>query len=243
MRPFNASRASGALLISILCAQGLWAADHLQKQLNADYQNRIMTLRQPYDGEKLRFGPDGKLIGEGKAGPWTVDGRVKVRSVTLSDHVVKIEARRLWLFFDPFTRQFRDIASVQDGEKAARLFKTFRNRKLWKQVTDQPVEIEVELVSESPDYKEISLATEAIFLDSSDSMLGVLPSFWQPYFAGNNSSVESESNLHDDLYRSDEDGVSAPIPLLAPDPQYSEAARQAGFEGRVEMSLVCRQPR
>ena len=238
MRRVNASWPLGALLVGVLCAHGLWAADDVQKQLNTDYQNKIVTLRQPHSREKLRFGPDGKLIGEAKAGPWTVDGLVEVKSVTFSDHVVKIEGRRVWLFFDPFTRQFRDIASVRDGEKAASLFKTFRRQQLWKQVTEQPVEIEVELASESPDYKEISLATEAIFLNSSESMLGVLPSFWRSYFAGRNSELEPEANFHDDLYRAHQDGVSAPTRLLAPDPQYSEAARRAGFEGRVEMSLI-----
>lgn len=238
MRRFNASRLSGALLIGALCAQSLWAADDVQKQVSADYQNKILTLRQPYSGEKLRFGPDGQLIGEAKAGPWTVDGRVEVKRINFSDHVMKIEGRRVWLFFDPFTQQLRDIASVRDGEKATGLFKTYRNRQLWKRVTEQPVEIDVELASESPDDEEISLATEAIFLNSSESMLGVLPSFWQSYFAGGNSELEPESNFHNDLYRAHQDGILAPTPLLTPNPQYSEAARLVGFEGRVEMSLV-----
>jgi TonB family protein len=238
MRRFNASWPSGALLIAVLCAQSLWAAEDVQKQLNADYQNEIMTLRQPYSGEKLRFDPDGKMIGEAKAGPWTVDGHVQVKSVALSDHLVKIEGRRVWLFFDPFRQQFRDIASVRDGEKATSLFKTFGDRQLWKQVTGRSVEITVELASETPDYKEISMAIEAIFLNSSESMLGVLPSFWQSYFAGRNSELESESNFHEDLYQAHQDGVLAPTPLLRPDPQYSEAARQTGFEGRVGMSLI-----
>jgi len=238
MRRFNASVPPVALLIGVLCARSLWAADDVQKQLNPDYQNKIVTLRRPYSGEKLRFAPDGNLIGEAKAGPWTVDGRVEVWSVTVSDRALKIEGRRVWLFFDPLMRQFRDIASVRHGEKAASLFKVFHDQQLWRRVTERPVEIDVELASESPDCREISLATEAIFLKSSESMVDVLPGFWRSYFASGNSELEPELGLNDDLFRAHEGGVSGPILLLAPDPQYSEAARRAGFEGRVELSLI-----
>jgi TonB family protein len=231
-------RLSVALLVGALCALNLWAADDVQKQLSAEYHNKILALRQPYSGERLQFGADGKLFGDAKVGPWTIDGQVEVKSVTLVDRSLKIQGRRVRLFFDPFRRQFRDIASVSEGDKAASLFKSFRDQQHWKQVLEQSVEIDVELASESPDYKEISLATEAIFQNSSESRADVLPSFWRSYFADNNRELQPESEFHEDLYRAHQDGVSAPTPLLTVDPEYSEAARQAGFEGRVTMSII-----
>jgi len=229
-------RPSAALLIGALCAWNVWAEDALQGQLNAEYANKILTLRAPYSGERLQFAAGGEVLGDAKVGPWTVDGQVEVKSVTLVDRSLKIEARRVRLFFDPFQRQFRDIGTVRQGDQAAGLFKTFANRERWKQLAEQPVEIDIELASESPDSAEISLATEAIFLGPTEAQLDA--GFWQSYFVGKNSSREAEAEPPEELYRIHEEGVSDPTPLVTPDPEYSEAARQAGFRGQVRLLLV-----
>jgi len=238
MQRFILFRSSAALLLGTLCVLNLWAANDLQTELNAKYNNKVLSLRQPYSGERLQFGADGKLLGDAKVGPWTVDGQVEVKYVTLVDRSLKIEGRRVRLFFDPFKRQFRDIGSVSQGDKAASLFKTFRDQQRWKEVVDQPVEIDVELVSESPDYKEISLATEAIFLNPRESLVEVLPSFWQSYFANQSGEREPEPEVHEDVYQLHQDGVSVPTPVRIINPEFSEPARQAGFEGRVTMSFI-----
>ena len=227
---------SAALLIGALCAWNVWAGDDLQQQLTAEYVNKILTLRKPYSGDRLQFGAGGELQGEAKLGPWTVDGQVEAKSVTLADRSLKIEGRRVRLFFDPFRRRFRDIGSVRQGDRAAGLFKTFADRERWQQLAEQPVEIDVELASESPDATEISLATEAIFLSPTEAPAD--SSFWQSYFADKNSAGEADAEFPEDLYRNHEDGVSPPTPLVTPNPEYSDAAREAGFRGRVGLSLV-----
>jgi TonB family protein len=181
----------------------------------------------------LQFGADGKLVEDAKVGPWTVDGQVEVKSVVLVDRTLKIQGRRVWLFFDPFRRQFRDIASVRPGDKTANLFCP----ETWKEVADHPVEIDLELASDFPDCKEISLAMEAIFLNPSESLVDVIPGFWRSYFAEKNGETQAESEFSEDSNRVG-DGVSAPKPLEVINPQFSEAARQAGFGGTITLSLV-----
>jgi hypothetical protein len=83
-------------------------------------------------------------------GAWTVDGRIQVNSVILANRVLRIKGRRVRLFFDPFTQQLRDLQSVRKGERVASLFKSIRNRELWKEAAEQQVEIDVELASEFP---------------------------------------------------------------------------------------------
>jgi hypothetical protein len=78
-------------------------------------------------------------------GAWTVDGRIQVNSVILANRVLRIKGRRVRLFFDPFTQQLRDLQSVRKGERVASLFKSIRNRELWKEAAEQQVEIDVEL--------------------------------------------------------------------------------------------------
>ena len=197
-RSIEIFRTAAAFLIVALCAFNLSAADDIQEQVNFEYRDKILTLRQPYSGEGLQFGAAGQLLGDAKIGAWTVDGQVKVKSATLVDRNLKIEGRRVWLFFDPFRRQFRDIGSVSPGDKAASLFKTFADRERWKQVVEQPVEIDVELASGSPDWKEISLATEAIFLNPSESLVDVLPGFWRSDSADKNGEAQAEAELAED---------------------------------------------
>jgi TonB family protein len=52
------------------------------------------------------------------------------------------------------------------------------------------------------------------------------------------SEKSGARSIPEDLYWVREKGVSSPSPLLTPDPEYSEAARQAGFRGQVRVSLV-----
>ncbi len=227
-------------MVGALCTLNLCAADDLQRQLDAEYRDKILTLRQPYSGERLQFGADGSLLGDRKVGSWTVDGQVEVKSVALVDRNLKILGRRVRLFFDPFRREFRDLASLRQEDQVASQFRTFSHshRERWNEVAEQGVEIDVELASESPDYKEISLATEAVFLNPSERLADVLPRFWRSYFADNNPELEPEPEIQEDLYRPHQEGVSAPTPRRTTDPEYSEAARRAGFQGQVTLSLI-----
>jgi hypothetical protein len=106
-------------------------------------------------------------------------------------------------------------------------------RELWKEaLLEHPVEIDIELVSESPVFEEISLATEAIFLNPSESLVDVLPGFWRSYFANKNGEAQAEPEFTERIYRVG-DGISAPTLLKLIAPEYSEPARQAGFVGHV----------
>jgi TonB family protein len=231
-------RLTGLLLfVGLLGASNSWAAGNdVEKQLKSEYQGKIVTLRQPYIGERLRFGPDGKLIGSAEVGPWTVDGQLEVKSVTLKNRVLKIEARRVLLFFDPVSHQFRDILSVAEDQNMASQF--HRNPERWKKIARERAEVIVELASEAPDDHDIAQVANVIFLAPGESLANAAPSFWKSYFAGPSGRTEGESTLDEPVYPVNRNGVSAPRALQAPDPSYSEVARQAGYTGHVVLSLV-----
>ena len=64
-----------------------------------------------------------------------------------------------------YTKQFRDVLAMRKGDRAAKLFTTLRDRGSPRQLAQQQhVEVEIELTSEAPDSKEISLARNIIFL-------------------------------------------------------------------------------
>jgi hypothetical protein len=221
------------LLCSVLNASSVRAnGEGVEKQLQSEYQGKVLTLRHFYSAEHLRFGLDGTLVGEAAVGPWAVDGQLLVKSIHLRGRILNIEGRRLFMFFDPDTKGFRDILTVRKDEKVAKQFAAIRNRDLSKQLIDQQrVEIEIELVSETPDSKEISSATNAIFLAPGESFADVVPSFWHSYFARQEGRREKEPSFDEPVYRAEQGEASAPHAVYMPDPEYSELA---GYSGEGE---------
>jgi TonB family protein len=214
-------------------------AEDVEKQLKSKYQGKVLTLRHFYNGEHLRFSPDGNLLGEAEIGPWTVDAQLLVKSIYLHGRILSIEGRRLFMFFDADTKQFREVSAVRKGDPAAKLFTTLRDRGSPRDLAPQQhVEIEIELASETPDPKEISLATNIIFLGPTEPLATVVPSFWRSYFARQEGQTEHEPFFDEPVYRAKQSGVSAPHAIYMPDPEYCEPARRAGYQGMVAMSFV-----
>jgi TonB family protein len=218
--------------------------EDIEKQLRSEYQGKVITLRHFYSGERLRFGADGILIGEAAVGPWTVDGQLQVESIHLRGRILKIEGRRLSMFFDADRNQFRDLSSVRKDERAAKQFTKVGDRGWKKTLAKQErIDIEIELVSETPAAREIFLTTNAIFLAPTESLAEVVPSFWHRYFKRQEGRTDDDRSLYAPLYRMKEgrvleEGVLAPHSLSAPGPEYSEEARKAGYQGTVTMSFV-----
>lgn len=228
------------LLFSALNSLSPWAnGEDVEKQLRSEYQGKVLTLRHFYSGEHLRFGPDGNLIGKAEIGSWTVDAKLLVKSIDLRGRILNIDGRRLFMFFDPNTKQFRVVSAVRKDDPAATLFTTLRDRGSPRDLAqEQHVEIDIELASEAPDPKEISLATNVVFLAPTESLVRVVPSFWRSYLAQEEGQTENEPSFDGPVYRAKQGEVSAPHALDMPDPEYCESARRAGYQGSVAMSFV-----
>jgi len=71
------------------------AADELD-QLREKYDDKTLVLRNFYRGERLRYDSAGMSTGSAVPGDWTVDGFVRVTSLSLSGQRLTIQADRLW---------------------------------------------------------------------------------------------------------------------------------------------------
>ena len=65
-----------------------------------------------------------------------------------------------------------------------------------------------------------------------------MPSFWRNYFKRQEGQADDGESPYAPVYRANLDGILAPHLLYAPDPEYSEEARKAGYQGTVMMSFV-----
>jgi TonB family protein len=230
---------SAVLLLGLpILAHASATDDNLQQQ----YLGKVLTLRQFYAGEKLRFDAAGRLAGSGTPGAWTTDSQLRVEKISLRDGVVHIRGRRLFLFYDSGTQQARDLASLSTDDK-----KLFSKKKVdeWARKIGK-TEIDVECGVEQPEMADIARIMSAVFVAPDEDVATVMPDFWKNYFESKKPrtspatlepTIPSLPLTQQPVYRVG-GGISAPRATFAPNPPYSDLARQAGYNAVVVLWLI-----
>lgn len=209
-----------------------WAASALDKQLNFDYVDKVMTLRRFYSGEHLRFHSDGSLKTSAPVGLWTLDGQIEVQKVELHGGLLLIKGRRIHRVFDAQHNPQDQLTTVGNNHDK-------QHKELEKELRRLKVEIEIELPSEKPDEKDVASAIHAVFLAGSESMMDVVPAYWRAYFAKQEGKPQTTPSANGPLYSfKPGGGMSPPHVILQPEPEYSEEARKAKYQGTAVMSLI-----
>lgn len=203
----------------------------IEKQLNFDYMEKVLTLRHFYIGEHLRFHFDGTLNGDAPIGPWTLDGQIEIQKVHLRRGLVVIEARRIHRIFDSQLNPQDQLMAMENNQGK-------RDKDLEKALRHLRVDIEVELPSDGPDEKAVSSAIHAVFLTGSESMMNVVPSYWRAYLAKQEGKPQSVPQPTGPISRIIPSEMSPPHPTYQPDPDYSDEARKAKYQGTILIYLV-----
>jgi TonB family protein len=209
-----------------ILAHGSVSDEALQKQ----YGGTVLTLRQFYPGHHLHFDAAGKLDSAVAPGAWTVDGQVRVKTISLIDGVVHIQGQRMLLFFDTESKQLRDVGSLTKQDTAR---KHLYNKKVDKWAADAGgIEIEVECGVTHPKEADLIKAMNAVFLGPGEALVGVVPDFWKWYLSEPRLGLQEEGVLRVG------GGVSSPFPTYKPDPTFTQQARGAGYSASTTLGLV-----
>jgi hypothetical protein len=72
----------------------LYAADELEQHLQDKYDDKTLVVRNFYRGERLGYDFAGTSTGSAIPGDWTVNGFVRVTSLSLSGHRLTIQLFR-----------------------------------------------------------------------------------------------------------------------------------------------------
>ena len=219
------------IAVTLLSAPAAWADGDIAKQIKFEYLGKVLTLRHFYSGERLSFHSDGTLQGDAPIGPWTLDGQIEVEDVQLRGAKLAIKGRRIHRIFDAQRNPQDQLSTIGNNPDK-------QHKELEKELRRLRVEIQIDLPSDKPDEKDVTSAIHAVFLASSESMMDIVPSYWRAYFAKQEGKPQSAPTLKEPAYSlKPGSGVSPPRATYQPDPEYSEEARKAKYQGTVVMSL------
>lgn len=218
------------LALTLLPIRTAWADRGFEAQIKFDYLDKVLTLRHFYSGDHLRFRSDGTLQGDAPLGPWTLDGQLEVEDVQLHGAHLLIKGRRIHRVFDAQHNPQDELSRVENGQD-----KQSKDRE--KALRHLKVEIEIELPNDKPDQKDISTAMHAVFVFGSESMLDVVPSYWHAYIA--KQEGKPVPPVKGPVYTfKPGGGMSPPHAIYQPDPEYSDEARKAKYQGTDVLSLI-----
>lgn len=226
------------MLVSLACFDTTaWAGDReLERQLNQDYADKLLTLRHFYEGDRLKFLSDGRLLGDATIGPWTLDGQIEIKAIHLKNKVVEIKGRRIHVVFDS-KKLSNGYAKPLDQLTALDSLSGKQREGLEKSLRHLGVEIQIELSSSEPSAADVSSVMHAAFLMPGESMIEAVPEFWAGYFAGLEGRKWTAPVLEGAAYLVG-GAVSAPRVVYDPDPEYSDEARKAKYQGTAVLWLV-----
>lgn len=182
------------------------------------------------------FQADGSLIGRAEVGPWTVDGEIFINTIETRGRMLRIRGRRVCLVFDRRKEAERDVlesleetrANNRDPDDLDKRERTFRAK---------DVAIDIQLEAENPDAEVVKAAMNRVFLAPNESMSDIVPDFWRGYFEEREGRPRTSG--YTGVYYSVKKGeVSPPHQMSVREPEFSEYARVAKYQGTMTLSLV-----
>lgn len=235
-------------------------ASDLERHLRDQYRGKILVLRGFYSGERLRYESAGALEG-GRAGDWTTDGVVRVDDIHVSGRALKIKARRLMvvssggngLQFDAEVASGQktlkkaavvlELEAHMDGdglteEKAnailSRIFLTSKDN-----FADAVPDFWTSCIADglSGKNENCRFSAEMATVPGMSSPVAVTHSSVSP--SGQNCPPECESSATNSgaPFRIGH-GVKPPRVIYQQEPEFSDPARKAKYQGTMTMGLI-----
>jgi TonB family protein len=212
------------------------AADLAQK-LNAKYKDQVLSLRHPSPSRAQDYASDGSPVKAGNEGPWTLYGRVRIDKIGVDRNTLQAKATRLSCTFDKdglkqsrkgehITIRIRLDHPLASEDEAAALFgRVFA-------LTDE------EIVRSMPDYWRDYLAKNMFGPPHPEARGGLVANRNQRKSDPATAADAKEDADPDKVFHVGLPKVQAPKPQYAPEPEFTEAARKARYQGVVGMNVV-----
>jgi TonB family protein len=232
----------------------LQAGSELEQHLRDQYQGKTLILRNFYEGASLRYDASGQLSKAAASGDWTVDGVVQIVAARVSGPRLSIRARRLRM---GWTRDTGFRAVPAPAGKAGKDFDETGK-----------LSIEADLGPDEVTDDGVDALLARIFLTPQDSFAELMPEYWKPcvlagvaekpskQYAGcqfsaefldipgvrqlaqqESGSPEAASPTAERIFRPGK-GLTAPKAIYHREPEFSEEARIAKYQGTTILMIV-----
>lgn len=135
--------------------------DDLQTELRKEFVNSARTIRNFYSDSSLKYDAAGNFLGHSYAGPWTIYGRVFIRSVKLQEDKLELDAQRLIMIYDNDHKKLAN--SKWEGEL-----------------------LKIEIASPPGEGRRDRLfaALRQVFFNTDDDLSKSVPDYWLSYVSG-----------------------------------------------------------
>jgi TonB family protein len=219
-------RSFSLVFILTVLAVGAMGASEL-KHLRREYLGKTVLLRGMYAGNKLQFDSSGNLIGTAEREAWTV-AQIEITKIDFKHKTLEISGRRL------------AMVAASDGSLAT-VYRGFRDKD--SKETKKPERVAITMDSPDPTKWESSIRN-VLILDRSN-WNSVIPEYWHAYLDHSpnpNSAPDSEGVVRvlsdgTKVYKAG-GAVSQATATYSPDPEYTEPARQARYQGTAVYQLI-----
>ena len=204
-----------AFFISILCIPAVHAADptDLQKHLQDRFLNKIFMIRNFYGGSHLVFDSRGNLLegnrNVGYEGCWSA-AQIEIHKLELNKDRLTLRGPRVFGIYDTKTKEISQLGREH-----------------------QDVQIELRLEPAQLTEDSITDILARIFLTREDDLGGLIPDIWTASVTDLGATGQDHSAVF-----SVGKSVTGPKPLHTPDPEYSDEARKAKYQGDINLWCV-----
>lgn len=234
----------------------LQAASDLEQHLRDQYKGKTLVLRNFYRGASLRYDASGQVTGMAVSGDWTVDAVVQIDDVRVSNHRLSIKAKRQhmgWVGgagFSPVPSPAGKLGKAYEDTKKLRIEADLSPGETTADIADAafarifltPSDHFVELV---PDYwKPCMLVGVAGTNSKQYTACRFSPEFLAIPSVGYAPQGEPEAadaatpSTAIKISGAGRGGVTPPKVMYNRDPEFSEEARLAKYQGTIVLSLV-----
>jgi TonB family protein len=248
-----------ALTFAVQAPPAHCQAELVVQHVRDEYRGKTLLLRGFYSGDQLQYDSGGLLVTERASGDWTVDGVVRVTDVGASSNHLIIEAERLhWGWATGGLQVLHDLDGKSKPDKDEKKNRALRIEVVFGSGTASPETTEaalsrIFLTSQDsfaellPDYwkpcvregltsQDESKKQDCRFSPEFLAIPGVV-SHSDTVASADPADASSSKATSSALYHVGH-GVSPPRAIHQVDPEFSDPARKAKFQGRVVLGLV-----
>jgi len=229
MKPFTSPHEATAYVLlglTLFCPRAK-ADDHkdIEHQLQAIYENKLMSLRSPHFGRSLLFNSSGSLLNHADAGPWSTCGLLQVKKAKVTADGIQFEAKRVILILRPEGPEYSTTKpTILQAAPAT---------------TDDDVRIQIQVAP--LDTEHLNDALSHAF--DKGSLQERVEAYWKPErldvdISGPHAPtivgvLEGSRPVYSGYL-----GVQAPKVISTQDPSYTEAARRSGLQGVAVLQAI-----